>query len=149
MPTYAVRVVELDAGATHDLRRRVLRAHLPGAGVEYPEDHVEGAVHLGVEDDAGRVVAAGTMFPEPTAHRPGTRAARLRGMAVQPDLQGRGVGARLLAALVQRARDDGYQVVWANGRDSALGFYRRHGWQVVGDGFESIGLPHHVVLLDL
>ena len=149
MPTYAVRVVELEAEATHDLRRRVLRAHLPEAGVAYPEDGLEAVLHVGVEDGDGRLVAAGTMFPEPTTHRPGARAARLRGMAVEPDVQGRGVGARLLAALVERARADGYEVVWANGRDSALGFYRRHGWQVVGDGFESIGLPHHVVLLDL
>lgn len=142
-------MVEVEAGATHDLRRRVLRAHLLGAAVDYPEDALAGTVHVGVEDDGGVLVAAATVFPEPTPHRPGIRAARLRGMAVEPGCQGTGVGARLLDALVVRARADGYRVLWANGRDSALGFYRGHGWEVVGEGFMSIGLPHHVVLLDL
>ena len=140
---------EVEAGATHDLRRRVLRSHLPDAGVEYPEDHLAGSVHLAVEDDDATLVAIATTFPEPTPHRPGARATRLRGMAVEPSSQGRGVGAFLLDAVVARARRDGYEVMWANGRDVALGFYRRHGWKVVGDGFESIGLPHHVVIVDL
>lgn len=140
---------EVEAGATHDLRRRVLRNHLADPGVEYPDDDRAETVHLAVEDDDGQVVAIATTFPEPTPHRPGARATRLRGMAVDPGCQGRGVGALLLEAVVGRARTDGYEVLWANGRDVALGFYRRHGWQVVGEGFESIGLPHHVVLLDL
>lgn len=144
-----MHVADLDAAQTHDLRRRVLRDHMPGADVDHPEDHLPGTMHVGVVDERGSVVASATMFPEPTPHRPGVRAARLRGMAVDPSCQRRGVGALLLAAIVDRARRSGYEVVWANGRDSALDFYRRHGWEVVGEGFTSIGLPHHVVLLDL
>ncbi|HET7487883.1 MAG TPA: GNAT family N-acetyltransferase [Acidimicrobiales bacterium] len=144
-----MRVVELEAVATLDLRRRVLRWHRPHAPAAYPEDQQPGTVHLGVVDDEDRVVAVATLFPEPTAHRPGARAARLRGMAVDPAVQGRGVGSLLLAAVVARAAADGHAVLWANGRDDAVGFYERHGWRVVGDGFESVGLPHHVVLVDL
>ncbi len=141
-------VVELEPEDTHDLRRRILRAHLPDAGVEHPEDHLPGTVHLGVVD-AGTVVAAATLFPEPTIHRPGARTARLRGMAVDRRRQGEGLGTLLLAAVVERARRDGYAAVWANGRDGALPFYVRHGWEVVGEGFVTIGLPHHVVVVDL
>lgn len=140
---------QVEAGATHDLRRRVLRGHLPGASVEYPGDDSPETVHLAVEDADAAVVAIATTFPEATPHRPGARATRLRGMAVDPRWQGRGVGARLLEAVVDRARRDGYEVLWANGRDVAAGFYARHGWEVVGEGFEAIGLPHHVVVLDL
>lgn len=145
------RVVELEPEDTHDLRRRVLRAHLPAADaeVEHPEDHLPGTVHLGVVDGAGTVLAAATVFPEPTTHRPGARTARLRGMAVDPGRQGEGLGTLLLAAVVAWARRDGYAAVWANGRDGALPFYVGHGWQVVGEGFVTIGLPHHVVVVDL
>lgn len=144
-----LRVVDLEAPATHDLRRRVLRAHLPGAGVDFPEDALAGTFHLGVADESGAVVAIATLAPEPTPHRPGASALRLRGMAVEPDRQGAGVGALLLHAVVERARAAGHQVLWANGRDGALGFYQRHGWSVEGEGFTSVGLPHHVVVLDL
>ena len=144
-----LRVVDVEADATYDLRRRVLRAHIPGAPVAYEDDRDQGTVHLAVVDGEGSVVASATLLVEGTAHRPGKRALRLRGMAVDPAHQSEGVGSLLLAALVDRARTDGYQVLWANGRDSALGFYRLHGWEVVGEGFTAVGLPHHVVLLDL
>lgn len=144
-----LRVVELDAPATHDLRRRVLRTHLPDTSVDFPEDLLPGTVHLGVVDESGTVVAIATLTPEPTPLRPGATALRLRGMAVDPDRQGAGVGALLLDAVVARAKNGGYTTLWANGRDDALGFYERHGWAVVGDGFTSVELPHHVVMLDL
>ncbi|MDP9388412.1 MAG: GNAT family N-acetyltransferase [Actinomycetota bacterium] len=144
-----MRVAYLDAPATHDLRRRVLRAHLPGSAVENPEDDLASTTHVGVVDDRGIVVGVATVFPQPTPHRPGARALRLRGMAVDDPVRGRGVGRLLLDAVVELARRHGYEVVWANGRDTALEFYRRHGWEVVGEGFETMALPHHVVLLDL
>ena len=144
-----LRVVELDGPATHDLRRRVLRAHMPGASVGFPEDTLPGTVHLGVTDEDGSVVAIATLTPEPTPRRPGATALRLRGMAVDPERQGAGVGTLLLDAVVARAKADGHRVLWANGRDAALGFYSRHGWAVEGEGFTSVGLPHHVVILDL
>lgn len=147
--TGQLRVVDLDSPATHDLRRRVLRDHGTGAGVEFPEDARPGTVHLGVVDEGGALLAVATVLPEPTPHRPGAAAARLRGMAVEPGRQGSGVGTLLLDAVVARARAGGHTVIWANGRDGALGFYERHGWAIVGNGFESVGIPHHVVLLDL
>ena len=142
-------VVDIDAGATHDLRRRVLRGHRPDADVDYPGDHVPGAFHLGLLDDDGTLVGIASLSPEPTPHRPGRRGLRLRGMAVEPARQGAGGGRLLLDAAVERARLEGYDVVWADGRDTALAFYQRRGWEVVGDGFVHVGLPHHVVLLDL
>lgn len=137
--------------ATHDLRRRVLRAGLADANVSFDEDARPEAFHLGVFDEGDRLVGIGSFFEEPCPHRPGARAWRLRGMAVEPDVQGQGVGRVLLEAAVRRFRTDGVQVLWAHGRDSALGFYQRHGWVVLGDGYvtDETMLPHHDVVLDL
>ncbi|MGH9034768.1 MAG: GNAT family N-acetyltransferase, partial [Acidimicrobiia bacterium] len=87
-----------------------------------------------------------------TPHRPGRRGARLRGMATDSAWQGQGLGRHLLEEAVRRLRADGVEVLWANGRDNALGFYRRFGFEVVGAGFlagPAGDIPHHVVLLDL
>ena len=145
-------VAEIEAAQTHDLRRRVLR----GGGSEhlvFPEDGRPGAFHLGVRPAPdGAVVAVASFAPEPTPHRPGRRAARLRGMVTEPDLQGRGIGRRLLAEAVGRLRAGGVEVLWANARDSALGFYERLGFEVVGEGFlagPAGDIPHHIVVLDL
>ncbi len=41
-------------------------------------------------------------------------------------------------------------MLWADGRDTALGFYERHGWVVEGEGYLSgPAIPHHTVLRDL
>ena len=60
------------------------------------------------------------------------------------------MGGLLLDEAERRARAAGAEWLWAEGRDSALGFYERAGWRVEGDGFvAAMDLPHHVVVLDL
>jgi GNAT superfamily N-acetyltransferase len=145
-----VQVEAVPVAATYGLRRKVLRDGRADADVAFPEDDRPGAFHLGAFSD-GRLVAVGSFSPEPTPLRPGRRAVRLRAMAVDPDHQGRGVGRILLEDGVARLRAEGAEVLWAHARDTALTFYRRFGMEVVGDGFviPELGLPHHVVLLDL
>lgn len=119
--------------------------------MRFPEDDLPEAFHPAVLDIGGRVVAVATVSPAPTALRPGAAAWRLRGMAVEPELQGRGAGTLLLEAVVARARVAGVEVLWADARDSAVEFYRRRGWSVEGEGYltPATGIPHHTVVLDL
>jgi GNAT superfamily N-acetyltransferase len=147
----ALTVTTVPAKATHDLRRRVLREGRPDAEVHFPEDDAPETFHPAVLDAGGRVVAVATVSPAPTSSRSGAHAWRLRGMAVEPELQGLGAGTLLLDAVVARARAAGADVLWADGRDTALEFYRRRGWSVEGDGYltPATGVPHHRVVLDL
>ena len=146
-----MRVTTVPAEATHDLRRTVLRGGRPDAEVHFPEDDLPEAFHSAVLDAGGRVVAVATASPAPSGLRPGAAAWRVRGMAVEPELQGRGAGTLLLDAVVTRARAAGAEVLWADARDSALEFYRRRGWSVEGKGYltPATGIPHHTVVLDL
>lgn len=146
----AIEVVEVPPEATHSLRRSVLRKGMPEADVDFAEDHLEGAFHLGARDADGALLGVATFSPQATPHRPGATAYQLRGMAVSEEHQGLGVGRRLLDEAVSRLRERGVAVLWGNGRDSALGFYEQWGMQVVGEGFITpIGIPHHVVIFDL
>ncbi|HVF73610.1 MAG TPA: GNAT family N-acetyltransferase [Acidimicrobiales bacterium] len=144
------RIDAVPAEATHDLRRQVLRGDRADSNVVFPEDLVDGAFHLAAFDD-DVMVGVASFLPERTPFRPGAVAWRLRGMAVDESVQGRGAGTALLDEAVARLRGLGAEVVWANGRDTALRFYERHGWQVVGDGFVTgeVHLPHHVVVYDV
>lgn len=136
--------------ATHDLRRLVLRKGRADADVHYDEDRLPETFHLAAVDDQGTVVGVATWAPCPTERRPAAVAWRLRGMAVHPDQQGAGVGSRILDAAIERLRLQGVEVVWGDGRDTALPFYERHGWSVEGDGFVTASdIPHHLVVLDL
>ena len=153
-----MRVVEVTADTTHDLRRRVLRGGRADADVHFDADDHPAALHLAVVDDddgdgdgVSRVLAVATVIPATTPRRPAALAWRVRGMAVEPAVQGTGVGTLLLDAVVDRARAEGALVLWADGRDSALGFYQRRGWSVEGEGYLTAaeGIPHHTVVLDL
>jgi hypothetical protein len=57
----------------------------------------------------------------------------------------------VLEAAVDAVRETGAPLLWANGRVSALGFYRQHGWTPVGEEFTygPASLPHYVILRDL
>lgn len=135
----------------YGLRRLVLRDGRPDAEVAFPEDDVEGAFHLAAHDERGSIVGVVTLSPEASSHRPDARNPwRLRGMAVDPSRQGQGVGRALLEAALAQLRAMGADALWANGRDTALGFYRQHGWTVLDDAFvtDDTRLPHHVVVFD-
>ncbi|MGH8991374.1 MAG: GNAT family N-acetyltransferase [Acidimicrobiia bacterium] len=145
-------VAEIEAAQTYDLRRRVLRGGR-AEHLAFPEDDRPGAFHLGARLVAGGpIVAVASLSPEPTPHRPERPAARLRGMVTEPDLQGQGLGRVLLAEATARLRVDGVEVLWANARDNALGFYDRLGFETLGEGFlagPAGDIPHHIVVFDL
>lgn len=128
----------------------MLRDGNPKADVAFAGDGDPGAFHLAVIDEQGHPLAVASALPVATARRPGCRSWRLRAMVVDPAQQGQGLGSALLDALVARAGAMGAEVLWAAGRDSALGFYQRQGWQVEGPGYLLLGdIPHHTVILDL
>lgn len=144
-------VEEVEALETHALRRHVLRRGTPTNDVHFATDAQPGTRHLAIRDAAGELIATSTWFESDAPTAPGARAVQLRAMAVHDDHQGRGLGALLVEAGVAHAVAIGAELVWANARDTALGFYERQGFAVVGDGFltSDTRIPHHVVVRDL
>lgn len=151
MPDNVWHAVEISAADTYPLRVVVLRAGTPTTDVRFHEDDWPGAFHLGIFDD-GTLVGTSTWIPRECAGRAEVAAVQLRGMATLTSHHGRGVGSALIAAGIARAAHGGAQFVWANARDTALGFYLAHGFTVDGDidgdGFVDAvtGLPHHRVV---
>ena len=124
----------------------MLRTGTPSTDVVFADDDAPTTVHLGLVDEQGTVIAISSWAWRPFPADPsGGRAVQLRGMAVDPARQRSGAGAILLDAGVERARADGAEHVWANARDSALGFYAAHGFEIVGDGYldRTTAIPHH------
>jgi N-acetylglutamate synthase-like GNAT family acetyltransferase len=70
---------------------------------------------------------------------------RLRQMAVQNNLQGKGIGAAMMNFAENVARDRGYKTLIMHARKTAIGFYEKSGYKVIGDEFEEVRLPHFVM----
>jgi ribosomal protein S18 acetylase RimI-like enzyme len=146
-----IEVVEIDAVETHPLRRRVLRDGTASDDVVFDGDELATTFHLGVVLD-DTLVGVSTWLERAAPDRPAERAFQLRGMAIEPTLQGgRGLGGALLGAGLERCRTRGATVVWARARDTALGFYERHGFEIVGPGYTdpATGLLHHDIVRPL
>lgn len=139
--------VDLRPSDTHDLRAHVLRQGTLSADVDFDGDTDHDTFHLGLEVD-GELVAISSWMRRSYPDLPAADAYQLRGMATDPAFAGRGLGAQLLAAGLERCLTVGADVVWACGRDAALDFYRRHGFESVGLGYTDLttGLPHHDVI---
>ncbi len=138
-----IEVVELDAAATHPLRRSVLRSGTASDVVEFDGDDEPTTFHLGVRSD-GELVAISTWLARRYPDRPDRPAFQLRGMATAPERRGQGDGSCLLDAGIARCVELGAELVWARARVSALGFYRRRGFDPVGAAYvdQTTGLPH-------
>ncbi|MEO6228675.1 MAG: GNAT family N-acetyltransferase [Ferruginibacter sp.] len=71
--------------------------------------------------------------------------ARLRQMAVQRNMQGKGIGESMMMFAENLARDKGYRILTMHARDTAIGFYEKFGYKVKGEQFIEINIPHHVM----
>ena len=86
-----------------------------------------------------KIVGTGRLLPDGHIGR----------MAVLKAWRGRGVGGALLLALIGQARRKGHAAAVLNAQFYAAGFYRRYGFEKVGQEFIEVGIPHVVMRLAL
>ncbi|HUZ59272.1 MAG TPA: GNAT family N-acetyltransferase [Hanamia sp.] len=70
---------------------------------------------------------------------------RLRQMAVQNNLQGKGIGASMMNYAENIARDSGYKKMIMHARKTAIGFYEKLGYSVVSKEFTEVSIPHFIM----
>lgn len=70
---------------------------------------------------------------------------RLRQMAVNNNLQGKGIGRALMNFAENIARDQGYKKLTMHARKTAIGFYEHLGYQISSTEFEEVTIPHFVM----
>ena len=68
---------------------------------------------------------------------------QLRQMAVRPDKQGKRIGASILDFAEDVAKDLNYSVLMMHARDPVIDFYKKCGYNIVGEQFFEVGIGHH------
>jgi len=102
-----------------------------------------GAVHVLARNRRGQAVGTGRLL------RGEAGVGRIGRMAVIAPLRGSAVGRQLLDALVHAARARGDRESMLHAQASAVGFYRRLGWQPRGEPFAEAGIEHQEMVLPL
>jgi ribosomal protein S18 acetylase RimI-like enzyme len=118
-----------------DLRWRVLRRPLGHTREATRFPFEAESLHLLALDRAS-VVGCVLFHPE------GPATGRLFQMAVEPARQGTHVGQALVRELEQEVSRRGFRTVTLHARETAVGFYARLGYQVFGEPFTEVGVPH-------
>lgn len=130
-----IKVRTIAAAETWPLRLAVLRPGHPLPAARFPGDDLPSTKHFGAFQN-GKLVGITSLFLAEMPELPGERALQLRGMATTPEVRGAGFGRALVAASIAFARESGIKLIWCNARTSAVGFYRKLVWEIVGEEFE-------------
>lgn len=99
------------------------------------DDYDAQSWHALARDASGRAVATGRLLPDGHIGR----------MAVRKEARGTGIGARVLEALIDKARALGYTQLILNAQIHAIPFYARAGFMPEGEAFEEVGIPHRTM----
>lgn len=67
---------------------------------------------------------------------------KIRQMAVSEKLQGTGLGSKLFENCLKELKEKGFKKVELNARKIAVGFYKKHGFQIEGEEFIEVSIPH-------
>lgn len=95
--------------------------------------------HVIALDDEQKPIGTGRLTPEQCIGR----------MAVLSEWRGQGVGDALLQHLIAKARHLGWPCVSLHAQVSAIGFYRKHRFEVYGDIYQEAGIAHQSMSLSL
>lgn len=70
---------------------------------------------------------------------------RMKRVAVDPSVQGQGIGTGLVEFCEQHAESLGLRELYAHARETAVRFYEKNGYTTEGGYFVEVGIPHVVV----
>jgi GNAT superfamily N-acetyltransferase len=128
------------------LRKKILRPEeSTNAGVMYAGDDLSNTFHFGLFIDK-KLCGVSSWLHEPFADFPAQNPYRLRGMAVESDLQGQGLGLKLLDHGVEFLNQKNCDLIWFNARENAFSFYGKLGFVTHGPMFDIKGAGPHKVM---
>ncbi|PIY08327.1 MAG: GNAT family N-acetyltransferase [Flexibacter sp. CG_4_10_14_3_um_filter_32_15] len=133
------RVIEHNSKEYWDtvhLRELVLRQPL---GMRFSSEELElenNSYHIAAYDENQKIVGAAMFVPLSTTKL------KMRQVVVAEEWQGRGIGKELIGFAEDFAQSKGYQLIEANVRQTAIGFYDKLDYQKQGKEFTEVGIPH-------
>ena len=137
MSAFDIQIVKHDTDAYEQalaLRQRILRDPLGltinKAELASEKDHI----HV-VGFARGKLVATLELVPQGVT-------LKMRQVAVEPSVQGQGLGSLLVAFAETHASTEGFEAITLHARLAAAPFYDRLGYVREGEVFEEVSIPH-------
>lgn len=127
---------------TFAVRQPVLRPGKPIETCHFDGDDLPTTKHFGFfEDDV--LLGIASVFEVQNPDFENANQLQLRGMAVVPNQQKKGIGEQLVKRCERHAIQNDYGLIWFNAREIAIGFYQKLGYQISGESFDIAGVGTH------
>lgn len=130
---------------THELRRLVLQRRVDKHKLGRPGD--EQALHLGAFLDE-TLLGIASFFQQNQDEQTKEKHWRIRGMAVHPESQGKGIGKALVQFFMESKKEE-IEEIWCNAREGAEGFYFKLGFRSDGLFERGHGVQAYRMVLDV
>ena len=137
---------QINSQETHHIRKIVLRPNHDEKSVIFPGDDLEDTVHFGlfVEED---LVCIASLYKEPLKGSNDLNGWQLRAMATLPGFQGKGCGSKLLEFCIKLVKEKAGSYIWCNARINTVSYYKKFGFEVIGEEFEISGIGKHIIMV--
>jgi ribosomal protein S18 acetylase RimI-like enzyme len=135
-----IRVISVSLA--RELRALILRPDLSPRMAVYMGDDALDTLHLGAFNEQQKLVGIATILHQAPKEFAGSHIDSLwllRGMATLPQVRGQGYGAALIQTACTYVASEQGIYLWCEARESALGFYEKLGFAVLGNRFY---VPH-------
>lgn len=120
----------------YDLRWRILRKPWNQSIGSEKDEFETNSIHIMVIEGSKIIGVGRGQFNT-------RKEAQIRYMAVEENQQGKGIGSKLLNSLENRLKKKGAEYIILNARESAVNFYKKHGYKIIGKSHTLFGvIPH-------
>ncbi len=146
------KVLQLDSKNLknlHSLRAEVLRPGLPIKSSYYSEDTHQSTIHLAFKASDNQLCSIATFIKESSPLFAEEHQYRLRGMATAKDHRKRGLGSSLLHEAFNILKEKEVNILWCNARVLAISFYKKLGFETIGEQFDIPRIGPHFVMKKL
>ena len=130
-----IRIARIPIAEALIFRDQILRANLPAGGSELRSDRNADTLHL-CALAGNELVGIATIAREDLTCEQSDDVWRLCGMAVDAGWRGQGVGTALAERCIDHAKLAAGRMVWCSARESAFGFYRSIGLELLGELYD-------------
>jgi predicted GNAT family N-acyltransferase len=121
----------------YDLRYEILRKPWNQPRQSTKDEWEDQSIHILMVDDNGDEIACGRL--QINSKEEG----QIRSMAVKSNMQGKGLGKKIIAWIEARAKELQLKRIILDARENAVKFYESCGYKVVGDSYLLFGIIKH------
>ena len=140
-----IEIKKINSTETIIVRHPVLRFGKPIESCHFEGDDLPTTSHFGLYFEK-QLVAIISSFKVQNKLFSEENQYQIRGMAVLDEFQKKGFGEALLNYCENEIKLKKGNLIWFNARETAIGFYKKSGYKILGDRFEIPDVGPHYIL---